>query len=90
MLGFWGEPNEFEEKTQNKVGDWDGLRFENVNYMFAHTRGWANRLIGDDDTRIKKWTFKNVRINGELLDAALMADPSIFKTKNVSEMRFEP
>lgn len=87
LLSFHGS---FPSENENKVGDWRGLRFENVNYMHANAWGWPNKLIGDADTQIRYWTFKNVRINGALLDAALLANPAVFTTTNVSEMIFEP
>lgn len=87
LLSFLGAlPSEGE----NKIGDWRGLRFEHVEYMHANTWGWPNKLVGDADTRFQYWTFKDVRINGTLLDAALLANPSVFTTNNVSDMIFEP
>ncbi|MFO1512267.1 MAG: carbohydrate-binding protein [Verrucomicrobiota bacterium] len=80
----------FPSENENKVGDWRGLRFENVDYQHANTWGWPNKLMGDADTQLKYWTFKNVRINGALLDAALLANPAVFTTNNVSDMIFEP
>ena len=74
----------------NKAGDWRGLRFENVNQMYPHTWGWTSKLVGDADTQLKYWTFKNVRINGQLLNAALLANPTVFTATNVSEIIFEP
>ncbi len=87
LLSFHGS---FPSENENKVGDWRGLRFENVNYLHANTWGWPNKLMGDADTQFKYWTFKNVRINGAPLDAALLADPTVFTTNNVSDMIFEP
>jgi len=87
LLSFLGS---YPPENENKVGDWRGLRFENVNYQHANTWGWPNKLVGDADTQFKYWTFKNVRINGTLLDAELLADPSVFTINNVSDMIFEP
>ena len=87
LLSFLGN---YAPDSENKVGDWKGLRFENVNYMHGNTWGWPNKLMGDSDTQFKYWTFKNVRINGVLLNAALLGDPSVFTTNNVSDMIFEP
>jgi hypothetical protein len=39
---------------------------------------------------LQYWTFKNVRINGALLNAALLANPAVFTATNVSDMIFEP
>lgn len=87
LLSFLGS---YVSDNENKVGDWRGLRFENVNYMHSNTWGWPNKLVGDADTQFKYWTFKNVRINGAMLDAALLANPAVFTTNNVSDMIFEP
>lgn len=87
LFSFYGS---FPADNENKVGDWRGLRFENVNYEHANTWGWPNKLMGDADTQIKYWTFKNVHINGALLDATLLANPAVFTTSHVSDMIFEP
>jgi hypothetical protein len=80
----------FPSDNENKIGDWRGLRFENVDYQHANTWGWPNKLMGDADTQLKYWTFQNVRISGALLDAALLGNPAVFTTNHVSEMIFEP
>jgi hypothetical protein len=76
--------------TDTKTGDWAGMHFENINYMHPHTFGWPCTLIGDADTKIKYFTFKNVHINGQLLDAGLLANPAVFTTDFVSDIIFEP
>lgn len=90
LLTFFGADRMDGTNVVNKSGDWRGLRFENVNQMNPHTWGWTSKLVGDADTQLKYWTFKNVRIAGQLLDAALLANPAVFTTTNVSNMIFEP
>ena len=87
LLSFLGN---YPPDNENKVGDWKGLRFENVNCMHSNAWGWPNQMVGDADTHFKYWTFKNVRINGALLNGALLANPAVFTTNNVSDMIFEP
>jgi hypothetical protein len=72
-----------------QVGDWAGIRFENINYIYPQTFGWKNRLLGSADAEIRHWVFKDVYIGGEKLDAALIADGNKFETQNISNLVFK-
>jgi hypothetical protein len=90
LFAFFGAPYLDGTNVVNNTGAAKGLTFENVNQMHPNTWGLPNTLTGDADSEVKYWTFKNVRINGVLLDAALLANPAIFTTTNVSGTIFQP
>ncbi len=77
----------FEASTAfaTKLGDWAGLRFENINYENPQTFGWANHLIGSADAGIKFWIFDNVTIGGEQVDTDFLNDPDEFVTDFFSD-----
>ncbi len=64
-----------------------GLRFENVESRHPQTWGWPDTLQASEGA-IKYWYMDRVSINGQTLDSALLADRSVIKTSNVSEMVF--
>jgi hypothetical protein len=83
LIGFDAKGDESDpQKTA-----WAGLRFENIEYRHHQVWNWKNRLLGTNSAPIHHWSFKQVSINGRLLDASLLADPKVFEIKDVSEMR---
>ncbi|MGJ8725722.1 MAG: carbohydrate-binding protein [Roseibacillus sp.] len=71
-----------------KVGNWSGIRLENIDYQNPQTWGWTNRLLGSSAANISYWTFDNVSIAGQLVDETVVNDPLVFEAQEVSGLVF--
>lgn len=83
LFGFVSDPN------QAAFSGWAGIRFENIDYQHPHTWGWKNRILGTPGGPARYWSFSNVRIAGQLMDAGVLADPLAFETSHVSDIIFK-
>lgn len=72
-----------------KIGNWSGLRLENIDYQHPHTWDWTNRLLGSPAANISYWTFDNVVIAGELLDQNMVANPLKIEAQDTSNLIFK-
>lgn len=85
LLGF----DALGDVLNPQIGDWAGLRFENIEYRYPQVWGWKNRLLGSNDAAIRYWTFDQVKIGGQTLDASMFTNPLQFETGFVSDMIFK-
>jgi hypothetical protein len=65
-----------------------GMRFENVEFRHPHSWRHKSNIEGAAKGPIHHCYFDRVWINGRILDVALLANESVFETKNVSNMVF--
>jgi len=65
-----------------------GMRFENVEYRHPHS--WKNRsnFSGTATEPMHHCYFDGVFVEGRKMDEALLADPSLFRTSNISDFVF--
>ncbi|MGC9343967.1 MAG: carbohydrate-binding protein, partial [Bacteroidales bacterium] len=54
--------------VEDKVGDYAGIRFANINYQGRQVFGWKNWLVGSNNGAIRNFVFDNVTIDGQAVD----------------------
>ena len=80
--------NLFGFNAHEKVGDYAGIRFENINYSGKQVFGWKNQFIGIPGAKIRNFVFDNVSINGKKMDAETVTNSSLFKTDSIHDFTF--
>ena len=74
--------------VEEKVGDYAGIRFENINYRGKQVFGWKNWLVGSKNAAIRNFVFDNVLINGQIVDQEYVNNPANFGTDNVFDITY--
>jgi uncharacterized repeat protein (TIGR02543 family) len=65
-----------------------GMRFENVEYRHPHSWKWQSNFSGTATEPMHHCYFDGVFVEGKKMDEALLADPSLFQTSNISDFVF--